>query len=121
MPIEFQEVKGNIVNVRVTGRLSDDDYKIFVPRMESLIQQWGRLRMLFEMVDDFQGWDLSSAWQEFKFQAKHMKDVKRVAVVGNKKWEQWATAISRMFTGTDVRYFDESAVSEARDWISTGW
>jgi hypothetical protein len=88
--------------------------------MESLIRQWGRLRMLFEMAD-FKGWELSGAWKEFKFQAKHSNEIKRVAVVGDKKWEEWGASLSRMFTGTDVRYFDQSEAVKAREWIAVGW
>ena len=120
MPLEFEEVKGNIVVMRASGKLTDDDYEVFVPYMEHLIDRWGRLRMLF-LMDEFEGWDLASAWEEFKFELKHMKDLKRVAVVGENTWEQWATKLSKIFTGTDVRWFERSKADEARTWIESGW
>ncbi len=120
MPLQFTENKGNIVAVTASGTLTDEDYDEFVPRMEELIERWGRLRMIFEMKD-FHGWDLSSAWDEFKFHAKHRKDLKRVAVIGDRKWEKWASKVSRFFTGSNVRYFDHEQADEARDWIESGW
>ncbi|MHC4428247.1 MAG: SpoIIAA family protein [Planctomycetota bacterium] len=120
MPLEFSATEGNIVVVRASGKLTDADYKLFVPHMETLLERWGRLRMLFEM-DDFQGWDASGLWDEVKFHAEHRKDMKKVAVVGEKQWEKWASKLSRIFTGADVRYFDRSEHDEARAWIQAGW
>ncbi|MCH7602234.1 MAG: STAS/SEC14 domain-containing protein [Planctomycetes bacterium] len=120
MPLEFQEIKGNIVSVKASGKLTKEDYDQFVPRMEQLIEQWGRLRMLFQM-DNCQGWDAHSSWDEFKFQLKHRKDLKRVAVVGDARWEKWASMVSRIFTGADVRYFDQDQAEEASTWIESGW
>ena len=120
MSLVFENVEGNIVSIKATGRLTDDDYEAFVPRMESLIERWGRLRMLFDL-DDFEGWDLASAWEELKFEARHRKDLKRVAVVGEKKWERWTTKLSKVFTGTDVRFFERAQEDEARTWITAGW
>ena len=120
MPLDFDEVKGNIVSVRAKGKLTDADYDEFVPRMEELIKQWGRLRMLFYM-DDFHGWDVSGAWDEFKFELRHRSDLKRVAVVGDKKWAGWASKLSKLFTGTDVRYFEREYAAVGRAWIESGW
>lgn len=120
MPLRFTEVEGNIVEVEASGKLTDEDYDVFIPRMEQLIERWGRLRMLFEMRD-FHGWDLPSAWEELKFQARHRKDLKRVAVVGEREWEKWASKLSRIFTGADVRFFGEEEADEARVWVHSGW
>jgi len=103
MPLEFSEVENNIVFVKASGTLVDEDYQQFVPRMEKLMQQFGKLRMVFTM-EDFHGWDLHSAWDELKFELKHTKDLKRVAVVGDRKWEKWASRLSGIFTDAGVRF-----------------
>lgn len=121
MPLQFDIAGGNLVNIRASGKLNDDDYVDFVPRMEELIKRWGRLRMLFEMAEDFEGWDARGAWDEFRFQARHKKDVKRVAVVGNRTWEHWMSRFSRVFTGADVRFFEHGQGEEARTWIQSSW
>lgn len=120
MSLDFHKVHGNVVWVRAKGILTDEDYADFVPRMEELIKQWGRLRMLFEM-EDFHGWDAHSAWEEFKFHVRNHKNLKRVAVVGEKAWEKWASRISRFFTGSDVKFFDRADLEKAREWIEVGW
>jgi hypothetical protein len=120
VPLEFRESMGNIVIVRATGRLTKQDHAQFAERMELVIERWGRLRMMFVM-EDFDGWDPASAWEELKFELKHRRNLKRVAVVGEKTWERWAARFSELFTGTDVKFYDSSQADEAHAWIESGW
>jgi len=122
MPLEFEKVQGNVVIVIASGRLTDDDYKAtFIPMMEGLFKTWGHLRMLFVMAEGFDGWDLHGAWDEFRFELKHKKDVVKVGVVGDAKWEKWATRLSKMFTGANVRFFEPEQQDSAREWITSGF
>lgn len=120
MPLRFDDTQGNIVAVTATGRLTDADYAEFVPRMERLIERWGQLRMLFYMRD-FEGWDLSGAWAELKFEAVHRNDLSRIAVVGSRQWEKMITQVSSVFTGAEVRFYDQCDSDAARMWIQAGW
>ncbi len=56
MSVKLQETDGGkVLEVQVTDRLTGEDYDHFVPELERLIQQHGKVRVLFEMVD-FHGW-----------------------------------------------------------------
>ena len=48
--------QGKVMEVQVSGKLSAEDYRKFVPQFERRLQERGRLRVLFDMVD-FHGWD----------------------------------------------------------------
>lgn len=50
---------GKILEVRVSGKLTHDDYQHLVPRFERLVRQHGKIRVLFEMAD-FHGWDVGA-------------------------------------------------------------
>ena len=43
---------------------------------------------LFVLFEDFHGWDLHAAWDEFKFGLKHDADFERIAMVGDRKWQK---------------------------------
>ena len=49
----------NLVEIEVSGKLEKRDYERFVPQLETLIQEHGKLRILFDM-NDFHGWTLSA-------------------------------------------------------------
>jgi hypothetical protein len=117
MSVELREEDAaRIMVVKLTGKLTKDDYDQFVPEVERLIGVHGKLRMLVEM-HDFHGWTAGALWQDVKFDAKHFRDIERLAMVGEKKWEQAAAAFCKPFTTATVRYFDRSELTRADAWI----
>jgi len=105
-----------VLVIRASGKLSKEDYEHFLPEVERLIEQEGKIRLLFEM-HDFHGWEAGALWEDIKFDLKHFADIKRLAMVGEKKWEEWMARFCRPFTSAEIRYFDQSQVEEARHWI----
>ncbi len=103
--------------IRLTGRLEKDDYRRFVPEVERLIGQHGKVNMLLEL-EDFHGWTAGALWEDFKFDLHHFSDIERLAVVGEKKWHRGMTVFCKPFTTAGVRYFGKDHADQARQWIS---
>ena len=99
---------GKVLEVQVSGKLTHDDYNRFVPAFERLVKQHGKIRVLFEMAD-FHGWQAAALWDDIKFDLKHFSHIERLAMVGDKKWEQGMAAFCRPFTTAKVQYFDGAA------------
>ncbi len=60
MPIQIREDDGGkFLAVHVSGLLSQADYESFVPECERLVQQNGKLRVLFDMAG-FHGWEAAA-------------------------------------------------------------
>jgi hypothetical protein len=112
----FEDSDRNVVSVRASGKLSREDYKKFVPRLEHLIRSSGKVNVLF-LMEDFHGWKVGALWEDIKFDLKHFSDIRRLALVGDKRWERWMAAFCRPFTTARVRYFDRSRGEEARVWV----
>lgn len=120
MAVELKEqFGGKVAIVRVTGKLSKEDYNMFVPEVERLIERFGKIRVLFEMLD-FQGWEASALWADIKFDAKHFRDIERLALVGDAKWEKGMSVFCKPFTTANVQYFDLAQSEEAYRWIASG-
>lgn len=120
MSVELQEqARGKILTVRATGKLTSEDYKRFVPEVERLIKEHGKIRVLFE-THDFHGWDAGALWQDIKFDVKHWRDIERLAIVGEKKWEKGMAAFCKPFTTAEIRYFEHDRLDGARGWIEEG-
>jgi hypothetical protein len=120
MPVEVktQEESGKrIIAVRATGKLSKADYEHFVPEVERLIKQEGKIRLLFEM-HDFHGWEPGALWEDIKFDVKHFADIERIALVGEEKWEEWMASFCKPFTRATIRYFNQGQGAQARAWIA---
>ena len=108
--------EGNLVTVEVSGKLTQEDYEELVPSWRAVIARHGKMRLLFVM-HDFHGWEPHAAWDDLRFDLKHAEQVERIAMVGEKKWQDWMTKIASWFVEADVRYFDSSRRAEAEQWV----
>ncbi len=113
---QFPIDNGRILGFKLTGKLHDEDYAKFVPTVDAAISSHGKVRLLAQF-QDFYGWDLPALWDDIKFAATHLRNIERVAMVGDKKWEKWMAKVCKPFTFAKTRYFDESEMSSARTWI----
>ncbi len=52
-----------VVGLKLCGTLHDEDYKKFVPTVETILNTQGKVR-LFVRFEDFHGWDLHAAWDD---------------------------------------------------------
>ena len=115
MSVNFQEeAGGKCLLVQLSGKLTKEDYQHFVPAVERLIKQHGKLRMVVQM-HDFHGWTMGALWEDIKFDVKHFADIERLALVGDRKWEAGMAVFCKPFTRATIRYFDESKYEDAVD------
>jgi hypothetical protein len=120
MPVELQnEAAGDVLVVRLTGKLISSDYAQLTRDLERRISEKGKIRMLVEM-HDFHGWTAGALWEDLKFDVKHFNDIERLALVGEKKWEHGMAVFCKPFTTAKVRYFDRSEMAAAEEWIQEG-
>ena len=107
---------GKILHVRATGKLTKESYEIFAPLIDKQIDEHGKIRVLFEM-HDFHGWTAGAMWEDLKFDFRHWKDIERLAIVGESKWEKGMAVFCKPFTSAKIQYFDHTKLSEARAWL----
>ncbi len=108
---------GNTIVIRASGKLTHEDYQTFLPKLEAQIKEIGKVSLLFEL-DEFSGWDLEAAKDDFKFGMSRLDDIERFAIVGDKAWEHWMVAMVKPFMPSDsVCYFDHENLQEAWDWL----
>jgi hypothetical protein len=46
-----------------------------------------------------------------------MRDIERLAIVGEKTWHQWMTGFCKPFTSAEVRHFTMAQLDAAREWV----
>jgi len=110
---------GKIIEIDVTEKLTDEDYQRFIPEFEREAGRHQKLRLLLEM-SEFHGWEAKAAWDDLKLGMKHPGKVERIAMVGEKKWQQWMAGFSKLFTAAEVRFFDRTEDPAARAWLAEG-
>src|ERR1044072_4893963 len=101
-----------VLGFRMSGKLHDEDYKKFVPLVDAAIARDGKARLLAQF-HDFQGWDAHALWDDIKFSTTHCTKIERIALVGEKKWEEWMAKVCKPFTMAKVEYFDAASLGDA--------
>jgi hypothetical protein len=107
----------NVLWVKVTGKLSKEEYADLVPSWERMIARYGKLRLLFQMEPGFEGWEPMAAWDDLKFSLSQQNEIERVAMVGAKKWHEFAAKLGALLVDSEVRYFDDSEIDAAQRWL----
>ena len=59
-----------VLGFKMSGKLHDEDYKKFVPLIDSAVAKQGKIRLLAQF-EDFHGWDLHALWDDIKFATAH--------------------------------------------------
>jgi hypothetical protein len=115
--VELQEQSGGrILVVRLAGKLSKEDYEKFIPVVDRLIQQHGKIRVLVEM-HDFHGWTAGALWEDIKFDLKHFGDIEKLAMIGESRWQKGMSVFCKPFTSATIRYFPHDQATDAMDWL----
>jgi hypothetical protein len=116
---KMRESSGNVIGFRMTGKLTDADYKAMAPEFEDGIKRYGTIRLLW-LLEDFHGWEPKAAWDDYEYWRKYGEEIERVAIVGNKRWEEWMTKLAKLFMKGRVKYLDESQLDDAWAWVREG-
>ena len=119
MAIELVELpQSAALEVKVSGKLTAEEYEILETGVSRLIESVGRIKILF-IMHDFHGWEIGAVWEDIKFATKHCRDIEKIAMVGEKTWEKWMATICKPFTMSSIKYFDAGEESDAREWLSS--
>ena len=105
-----------VLGFKMSGKLHDEDYKTFVPVIDAAVAKEGKVRLLAQF-HDFHGWDLHALWDDVKFATTHCTKIDRIALVGDRKWEEWMAKVCKPFTLAKIRYFDAADVGAAWAWL----
>ncbi len=105
-----------LLGFKLSGKLHDADYKTFVPAIDAVLTNEGKVRLLAQF-HDFHGWDMAALWDDIKFSTTHCTKLERIALVGEKTWEQWMAKVCKPFTMATIKYFDVSEIDAAWKWL----
>lgn len=104
-----------LMSLKAIGKLTHEDYEVITPMIDSALAgvEQPRVRAFVDGTE-MEGWELRAAWDDFKLGLKHGSEFERVAIFGNKNWQELATKVGNWFVSGEVRYFDDRDEALAR-------
>jgi len=104
------------IEVSMIGKLKHEDYQIFVPMIDKALKGTKGLEVdLLVDMRGFKGWELLAAWDDMKFGVKHRNTFDKMAIIGNKKWEEQSVAMMSHLMKGKSKFFKER--EKALSWL----
>ena len=117
LSIGIERVDDNFfLSIKAMGKLTHEDYKTITPMIDSALEsvKTPKIRALFDATE-LEGWELRAAWDDFKLGLKHGSEFEKIAMYGNKNWQELAAKIGSWFISGEVKYFE--SYDEALAWL----
>jgi hypothetical protein len=112
----LEETGGELVALKVSGKLDKADYDALLPVIRKTIYDHEKIRFYWEM-EAFEGWSLGGLWEDTEFGLNNDEYFRRIAIVGDKKWEEWMATAMDWVSMAEVRYFELSEKDAAMAWV----
>lgn len=104
------------LSLKAIGKLTHADYDKINPLIDAALDGVKDPQVnVFIDASELEGWELRAAWDDFKLGLKHGSEFNKIAIFGNKKWQQYAAKIATWFTSGEVKYFEDAAT--ALSWL----
>jgi len=105
------------IEIQMIGKLTHNDYKTFLPILKKALKESKGLdiNMLVDMKK-FKGWELRAAWDDMVFGLKYRNLFDRLAIIGDKKWEEVAIKMFSPLMNGKIKLFKNR--EKAIRWIN---
>lgn len=118
LTIGIERVAENIfLSLKAVGKLTHEDYKLITPMIDSALEavKDPKVKVLIDGTE-LEGWELRAAWDDFKLGLKHGSEFDKIAIYGNKNWQEITAKIGAWFVSGEVRYFED--IDTAMAWLN---
>ncbi len=107
---------GNLIAVQVQGHVAKEDYDKVNPLIDKAVKEYGKIK-LFIQIDSLNGIEPKAFVEDVKTYFRHFKDIEKMAVVGETKWQEFWVKLAGPFISGKVKYFSHSELIAAQNWI----
>jgi hypothetical protein len=104
------------LSFKAIGKLTHEDYEVITPMIDSALEgvKQPRIKALVD-VTEMDGWELRAGWDDFKLGLKHGREFEKIALYGNRGWQEKAAKIGSWFISGEAKYFE--SLDEALAWL----
>jgi hypothetical protein len=107
----------NILYTIVSEEITKDDFSQIESNVDRLFHNFTKVSWYYEMRN-FEGWEFKTFFHASKYTLKHNDLFQKIAMVGEKKWQEWMTDLMKPFASAQVHFFESDDKEEAKKWIA---
>jgi hypothetical protein len=117
MTVDYSEDAGaRSIELRVSGRVTQEDWDSVQPRFEAFMTAHGTIRLL-EIVESLEGIDPKLIWEGVRFDMKAIPRISRCAVVTDIGWMNPLVRTAGAMMPMRLRTFPLAELAAARAWL----
>ncbi len=104
------------LSLKAIGKLTHADYEVITPMIDSALEGFSqpKIKVLIDGTE-MDGWELRAGWDDFRLGLKHGSEFVKIAIYGNKGWQEIAAKVGSWFMSGEVKYFE--SLDEALAWL----
>jgi len=110
----------NLIIAVAHGKVTGYDYDIVLaPAIEAKLKIHKRIRLLYQLADDFHGFSAEAFWDDAKLGFEHLTTFEAIAVVTDVHWIADAAKFFGAFLKCPVKVFPNADLPAAKEWVAT--
>ncbi len=114
---KLSESSGPVVGYKVVGKVTVEDYQQLEPEIQALVDQYeGGVCLLIDL-QDFAGEEVKAWLPDMKLGRRFHDKIDKMAIVGDKRWEKWLTALADPFYAKEAEFFHPDETDKAWAWL----
>lgn len=115
----INDLPDNVLGVSASGKITGADYEtILIPAVEEKLKTNKKIRMLYQLGNDFTGFDLDAMLDDAKIGMKHLSKWDRIALVSDHVIiNSFAKFFGYLMT-CEIRIYKDEEFDQAKKWIS---
>jgi hypothetical protein len=115
----IDDLPNGVIGFRARGRVTGADYaSTLAPALEQATADGRKVRLLLELGEGFEGYDMSAMMADTGLGAHHLSSFEKMAVVTDAEWITHAIHLFGPLIPGEVRVFPVSDGATARDWVA---
>jgi len=115
------DLPDSVVGVEAIGEVDDDDYDdVLRPAIEDRLSRHGKVRLLYVLGKEFEGYDDDAIWEDAKLGARFFTSFDRIAVVTDATWMRRSVKFLGWMIPGEVKQFPVGERDVATAWITDG-
>ncbi|WP_439147901.1 STAS/SEC14 domain-containing protein [Vibrio sp.] len=115
--VGIERLRGaTIIVFKAKGKLTHEDYQAMMPILNTTIEETdsSSLKMLVD-ISTLTGWELRAAWDDFKLGLELNSKIDKIAIYGDKSWQEMASKVGSWFVSGEIKSFEDH--DSAKEWL----
>jgi len=108
-----------VIGFEAVGKVKADDYRtVLDPAVAKVAEAHGKVRMLYVLGDDYEGFSTGAMWQDSKLGFADRKSFERIAVATDHNRVIDAIKVFAWMVPGEVRTYTMDQLDDAKAWLS---